>query len=44
MGIFHHMTSLNGEHAYRDTESRKEEICGIIVLKWKVSPAEECDR
>ena len=25
-------------------EPRREEICGIISYKWKVSPVEECDK
>ena len=34
---------LNGKHACGDTESRREEICGVIYYKWKDSSVEECD-
>jgi len=35
---------LNEKHAYGGTESRREEIYGMIIYKWKDSPVEECDR
>jgi len=34
----------NGKHAYGGTEPRREEICEIVVYKWKASPVEECDK
>ena len=33
----------NGKHTCGGAESRTEDICGIIVYKWKDSPAEEYD-
>ena len=35
---------LNGKHAHGGTESRREEICRMIVYNWKDSPVEEYDR
>jgi len=35
---------LNGRHAHGGTESRREEICRMIVYNWKNSPVEEYDR
>jgi len=35
--------SSDMKHTHKGTESRREEICGIIICKWKASPVEECD-
>jgi len=32
---------IEEEHTYEDTESRREDMCGIIIYTWKVSPAAE---
>jgi len=35
---------LNRKHACGDNESRREEICRMIVYNWKVLSVEEYDR
>ena len=33
----------NGKHAYGGTETKREEMWGVIIYKWKDPPVEECD-
>ena len=39
--IVNYYLVINEEHACEDTESRREDMCGIIIYTWKVSPAAE---
>jgi len=32
---------IEEEHTYEDTEPGREDMCGIIIYTWKVSPAAE---
>jgi len=41
--IVNYYLVINEEHACEDTESRREDMCGIIIYTGKVSPAVELD-
>jgi len=41
--IVNYYLVINEKHAYKDTESRREDMCGIIIYTGKVSPAVELD-
>ena len=39
--IVNHNLGIEEEHTYEDTESRRDDMCGIMIYTWKVSPAAE---
>ena len=41
--IVNHNLGIEEEHTYEDTESRRDDMSGIMIYTWKVSPAAELD-